>query len=327
MAATVERDPASGRLTAIQAGAGPTRETFAYSNAFRELSGQTATHAGAPRYAASYQRDALGRITSRTESVNGQPDTNTTYTYDAQGRLTNATVDGTPTRYTWDRNGNRTSGGATYDAQDRLTGTAGVTCAHTPAGRLQTRTDNAGTTAYTYDAKGALRAVDLPNTGNDIAYGIDGLGRRLERRVGGNVTQRWLYDPAGRIVAELDAGNDLVATYAYLPGDNAPILRRRNNTTYRLVTDPVGSVRLVIDTTDGSIAQRIDYDPFGTPTYTGPQPAGFIPFGFAAGHYDPATGLDRIGARDYDPQTGRFTSKDPTGFASLYKEFYALITQ
>ena len=42
---------------------------------------------------------------------------------------------------------------------------------------------------------------------------------------------------------------------------------------------------------------------------------GWQPFGFAGGIYDPQTGLMRFGARDYDPKTGRWTSKDPIGFA------------
>jgi RHS repeat-associated protein len=49
---------------------------------------------------------------------------------------------------------------------------------------------------------------------------------------------------------------------------------------------------------------------------------GFQPFGFAGGLYDAETGLTRFGARDYDAETGRWTSKDPIRFeggdANLY---------
>lgn len=41
----------------------------------------------------------------------------------------------------------------------------------------------------------------------------------------------------------------------------------------------------------------------------------FQPFGFAGGHYDPDTGLTRFGARDYNPETGRWLERDPIGFA------------
>ena len=81
-----------------------------------------------------------------------------------------------------------------------------------------------------------------------------------------------------------------------------------------IVADHLGSVRLVVDTTDGSIVQRLDYDAFGNVlTDTNP---GFQPFGYAGGLYDPATELVRFGARDYDPHTGRWTAKDPIRFAA-----------
>jgi RHS repeat-associated protein len=70
----------------------------------------------------------------------------------------------------------------------------------------------------------------------------------------------------------------------------------------------------VVDAATGAVAQRMDYDSFGTVLQdTNP---GFQPFGFAGGLHDRATGLVRFGARDYDPQTGRWTAKDPMLFAA-----------
>jgi RHS repeat-associated protein len=45
-----------------------------------------------------------------------------------------------------------------------------------------------------------------------------------------------------------------------------------------------------------------------------PNPSFTIPFGFAGGLHDRDTGLVRFGYRDYDPDIGRWTSKDPIGF-------------
>lgn len=57
----------------------------------------------------------------------------------------------------------------------------------------------------------------------------------------------------------------------------------------------------------------MDYDAWGKVTNdTNP---GFQPFGYAGGIYDRDTGLVRFGARDYDPEIGRWTTKDPIGFA------------
>jgi RHS repeat-associated protein len=57
----------------------------------------------------------------------------------------------------------------------------------------------------------------------------------------------------------------------------------------------------------------MEFDAFGNVLLdTNP---GFQPFGFAGGLYDSDTGLVRFGARDYNAEIGRWTSKDPIGFA------------
>ncbi|MDH4183657.1 MAG: RHS repeat-associated core domain-containing protein [Nitrospinota bacterium] len=94
----------------------------------------------------------------------------------------------------------------------------------------------------------------------------------------------------------------------------------KGGVTYRIISDHLGSVRLVVNTSDNSIAQRIDYDEFGN-VIAGTNP-GFQPFGFCAGMYDQHTKLTRFGARDYDSFTGRWTSKDPIDFASSSLNIY-----
>lgn len=36
-----------------------------------------------------------------------------------------------------------------------------------------------------------------------------------------------------------------------------------DGTTYRLISDHLGSVRLVVDAATGAVVQRLDYDAFG----------------------------------------------------------------
>jgi RHS repeat-associated protein len=103
-----------------------------------------------------------------------------------------------------------------------------------------------------------------------------------------------------------------VARFVYGERVNVPELMVRGGATYRLLTDAIGSVRLVVDVATGTVAQRMDYDEFGRVVLdTSP---GFTPFGVAGGLYDPDTGLVRFGARDYDPEVGRWTAKDPLLF-------------
>lgn len=51
--------------------------------------------------------------------------------------------------------------------------------------------------------------------------------------------------------------------------------------------------------------------------------ASFQSLGFAGGLTDPATGLVRFGARDYDPDVGRWTAKDPILFEGLQTSLYS----
>ena len=105
----------------------------------------------------------------------------------------------------------------------------------------------------------------------------------------------------------------LVSRFVYCGcgAGNIPQYLLKNGVTYRIISDHLGSPRLVVDVTSGAILQRMDYDEFGTVILdTNP---GFQPFGFAGGLYDRDTGLVRHGARDYDPETGRWTAKDPIG--------------
>ena len=143
------------------------------------------------------------------------------------------------------------------------------------------------------------------------------------RKVNGVVTHRWLYQGQLRPVAELDAAGSVLTRFVYGARAVAPEYMVRAGVTYRLVTDHVGSVRLVVNNTSGAIAQRIDYDAWGR--VTADSSPGFQPFGYAGGIGDAATGLIRFGRRDFDPLAGRFISKDPIGFNGSDPNLYAYV--
>ena len=216
--------------------------------------------------------------------------------------------------YTYDTNGNRISGpGLTttpvYDAQDRLLNYGKWACTYTANGELLTKTDTTSgqVTSYSYDGMGNLRHVGLPDS-RAIDYVIDSLNRRVAKKVNGSVVRKWVYGNGLTPAAEFDGNGNLVSRFV---GTNYMV---QGSTTYRIVKDHLGSPRLIVNATTGALAQRLDYDEWGNVTVSGTQPAGWQPFGFAGGIYDPDTGLVRFGARDYDPVVGRWTSKDPINF-------------
>lgn len=98
----------------------------------------------------------------------------------------------------------------------------------------------------------------------------------------------------------------------------------KNGYVYRIFTDHLGSPRLVMDANTSQVVQRLDFAVFGEVVQD--SAPGWQPFGFAGGIYDPQTGLLRLGARDYDPSTGRFISKDPIGFSAADTNLFAYVS-
>lgn len=321
----VQRNAQNGLLTGTTLG--NVTETFTYT-AFGELASYSAAYGGATILSEQYTgRDALGRITDRTETIGGVTATHS-YTYNSVGRLTELKIDGTAvSSYTYDANGNRLTGPgvvtpATYDAQDRLIQYGSATFAYSSNGELQSKTVSGQTRTYDYDVLGNLRNATLPG-GVTIAYVIDGQNRRVGKKVNGTLVQGFLYKDALNPIAELDGNNAIVSRFVYASRDNVPDYMVKGGVTYRIIADHLGSPRLVVDVSTGTIAQRMDYDEFGNViTDTNP---GFQPFGFAAGLYDRDTGLVRFGARDYDPTTGRWTAKDPIRFAGGDPNLYGYV--
>ncbi len=120
-----------------------------------------------------------------------------------------------------------------------------------------------------------------------------------------------------------DGNGALEARFVYGTKAHVPDYMVKDGDTYRFITDHLGSMRLVVNASDGSVAQKISYDEWGNVTNdTNP---GFQPFGYAGGLYDTDTGLVRFGARDYDPSVGRWTAKDPILFEGGQVNLYVYV--
>jgi RHS repeat-associated protein len=309
---TIARDLATGQISGTTTGLVTTSQ---YHNEYGELRIFTATANGVGVYSYTLDRDNAGRIIGKEETIDG---TSTTYVYeyDAAGRLWRVTRNGIVTaEYTYDANGNRLTGpqaeSGTYDDQDRMLSYGGATFTYGANGDLRTKTENGQVTSYWYDALGNLTAATLPD-GTQIEYLIDGLNRRVGKTVNGALVEGFLYDGQLRPAAWLDGTGNVYARFVYGTRVNVPEYVVTAAGTFRILTDHLGSPRLVVSTSTGEVMQRVDYDERGVVVAdTNP---GFQPFGFAGGLYDRHTGLVRFGARDYDPSTGRWTNKDPIRF-------------
>jgi len=122
-----------------------------------------------------------------------------------------------------------------------------------------------------------------------------------------------------RLVALLSSTGAITSRFIYGMSPNIPDYMVKSGTTYKIVSNHLGSPVQVINTSTGAISEQITYDEFGN--ILSDTSSGFQPFGFAGCLYDTDTKLCHFGGgdiksagRDYDAYTGRWTNRDPILF-------------
>ncbi|WP_194909670.1 RHS repeat domain-containing protein [Catenulispora rubra] len=242
---------------------------------------------GIAPYWTSWTFDTVGdRLTQVQHALPGATggDTTTAYAYPAAGSaqphtLTSTTVNNAPsptTSYQYDPAGNTTTRATPANGSQTLNWDA--------VGHL-TSVAGTGTTSYVYDANGAQLMRKDPGK-NTLYLGDTELYLNTST---GAVTGTRYYKQGGATVAALDSTTGHV--------------------TYQM-PDRQGTADVSLDSTTGNATFR-NYTPYGD--IRGAAPAswpgqkGYLGVGTA----DAATGLTDVGAREYDPTTGRFISVDP----------------
>ncbi|PWR13637.1 hypothetical protein DKT69_20140 [Micromonospora sicca] len=219
----------------------------------------------------------------KTELRHGTTNTTYTYTYPAAGTarphaVTNVTAS---VGATWSRN-------YTYDN----------------AGNTKTRPTTTGATqTLTWDREGkVLSSTDSATT--SYIYDVD--GNRLIRT---DPTGKTLYLPGGTEVRYTTSGATKKATRYYNHAGQTIAIRTATSLSW-IASDHHGTAELTINATTLAVAKR-HMLPYGEPrgATIGTWAPG-MDKGFVGGTQDP-TGLTHLGAREYDPFIGRFTSVDP----------------
>ena len=318
-ALSIARDPNNGLPQSSLLGVTDVSQRY---SAYGEVATVTATVGGARVYRWTAVRDRTSRTTAETETLEGTT-TSWSYARTANGQIMSISRDGALVAdYTWDANGNRATearaGGevwtATHDDQDRLREWGPWSMGYTPNGDMASKTnaESGASFSFGYSGSGHLVSATLPDR-RVITYLVDTTGRRVAKAIDGQRQASWVY--GGRsIIAELDPQGAVSSEFIYGGSGHAPSYMRRGGRDYRFISDIRGSIRAVVDASSGQVMQRMDYDRWGQViSDTNP---GFQPFGFGGGLFDRDTQLVRFGARDYDPMLGRWTQKDPLGFAA-----------
>jgi RHS repeat-associated protein len=232
-----------------------------------------------PTAATPAQPDAAASIKTQYGTT-GSSDT-TTIHYNADGGVTSQTSASTGT-----------SPPPPPPAQSSIT--------YTPQGNTSQVTSGGKTSTYVYDASGNL-IMQTSSSGTAVLYLFGGTEQL--NLTGGTVTGpaitggtvtglRYYPAPDGTAVTRSSAGTNPITYQAADP----------EHTATQAITPKPGTSPAMTET-------RRYYDPYGNPA--GTPPAWPDNHGYLGKPADPATTLDLLGARQYDPATGRFLSLDP----------------
>ncbi|MBN2194905.1 MAG: RHS repeat protein [Polyangiaceae bacterium] len=272
----------------------------------------------------AYSYNPAGELASQWDAVTGTA----TYEHDALGRLTRVAPERGPGESFWygpsgelyeGESGNRRR----YEPGGRLADYAGVAYKWDERGRIVERCGKDGeVTRYAWLVSGLLESVALPD-GTVVAFLYDAFARRTKKTV-----SRLGADGSLAVVAEtrfIWDGTTLVHAVTTHPGQprrvrtfvfedsEAPRAHKDDDGPWLwYVTDQVGAPRRLVNG-EGSVVTDVVLSAWGQAI---PEPGGeATPIRFVGQYADGETGLHYVGYRYYDPAIGRFLSPDPLGLA------------
>ena len=327
----------NGGIAAVTNGHGLVTE-YAYDVMDRVTNIAWRTAGGAPLGGFSYSYDAAGRIVSRGHSL-GDPfhpsqmsqSSQTTYAYDALDRL----VSDGGVAYAYDAAGNRMSrtevGGSvayTLGAGDRLaswTGSTSGAYAHDAAGCVTSIVSSAGLggggasppgepLVRTLSWNSLYQLVSVSTNGAFAeGYAYDALGRRVSTTTAEG-TVRHVYDDRWQVISDLDEQGGVIASYVWGEGIDSLLAVKVGGGSYYPLTDIQGTVWGYADTNNAVVARWI-YDAWGNvlDEEVSVPALARLRYRFQGREWSAATGLVHFRMRWYDPETGRWLSKDPIG--------------
>ncbi len=193
-----------------------------------------------------------------------------------------------------------------------VSGGATTTYKYDAIGSLITKLTGSNASVYGWSLDGKLTRIALPG-GTEVAYVYDSKGNRVRQTVAAGstvVTKQYIVDysvPLSRVLAEEDADDIVQASYCY---GNDLLAMKQDGELYYFFYDRLGSVRNVTDDSDpASTVRSYLYDAFGNVVAS----SGTItsPYQFTGEEYDGDPELVYLRARYYNPEEGRFISRDP----------------
>lgn len=236
------------------------------------------------------------------------------YGYDKNSRLDSVTYPGHPAEgLAYDWVGNRGLPGSSYNDADQLGSRNGHAYDYDGAGNMTGDNDK----VYAYAPDNLLQSLTIIASANYMGW--DAAGNRVSFRSSTDYNHPYdfVYDPTAGIPAVIEETHNATPVYYIREPGGALICRKEGATTQYYHFDDLGST-LFLTGSDGAITDKYRYDAWGNATHdtgTTQQPYQYVgQLGYYTHYQDPnMAGLLQLGVRFYDPETGRFTQRDPVG--------------
>ncbi|WP_246486950.1 RHS repeat-associated core domain-containing protein [Kribbella qitaiheensis] len=179
-----------------------------------------------------------------------------------------------------------------------------ATFTYNPAGGTATRPGDTGQQTLSWNSEGKLS--NLSSQSGDTNYIYDADGNLLLRK---SATKTTLFVGSLEVTVETSSGAKVVSAQRhYSVGGKDIAVRSSVNKLDWLFTDNHNTSQVTLDRATQAAVTRYS-TPFGAPR--GPAVTWSDTHGFLGKPEDKTTGLTHLGAREYDPSTGRFLSVDP----------------
>jgi len=227
------------------------------------------------------------------------------FTWDKVGNVMSQTVNGTETTYTYTADTNRLA--------SFTTGTTKETVTTKPAGNIGTF--KIGSTAEeTLVYNKANQVASSTSTSQMATYEYDLTGQRLEKSLPGENPILYQFSrTGGELLAENDLHSGTTADYIYLNGKPIGEVNPTNGDVYFTHTDRLGTPQTLTESTQ-AVAWHTTYQPFGASNViTGPLVVQSLRL--PGQQFDPESGFNHNGFRDYAPTLTRYVESDPIGLA------------
>lgn len=200
-----------------------------------------------------------------------------------------------------------------YDAADQLLSFGDIDLTYDLMGQLDRKSDEGFDLDYNYNSQNLLQSIQGPDL--EARFQYDGDGARISMSLNDQETHYFINPnaPLSQVLAEANADAEIEDFYIYDQRGLISKISSDDSISQYFHFDALGST-VALSNLDGQVTDRYVYDSFGQLNRKEGETENPFQYVGQLGVQNDESGLYYMRARYYDPEAGRFVSRDPIGF-------------